>query len=192
MFLSLATQPPHGGGRQTSSSHRPSLPFRLSARGVAAASGHEDQRIWGCHGTGAGRRRVRRVGWSRAARAKSAGVAVPRAAAAQPGPGGAQPWWAGGAPDGVRKLDFLKMFELLGCRCYLTDSITLKSILEVWVISFAWIFDQRHKWTGGGGTCTARCHQGHAEESAQIPRKGGWARSRKSCLTLSHIIIVFP
>ena len=76
-------------------------------------------------------------------------------------------------PFGAKILQFLKIFKLLGFRCYLIDCIALKSILEVWATSFSKTFDRRHKSTGVGGTCTAGCHRGQTEGSIQIAGGGG-------------------
>ena len=76
-------------------------------------------------------------------------------------------------PFGAKIVQFLKIFKLLGFRCYLIDSIALKCMLEVWATSFSRTFDRRHKSTGVGGTCTAGCHQGQTEGSIQIAGGGG-------------------
>ena len=74
---------------------------------------------------------------------------------------------------------FLKIFEILGSCCYLTDSIALKSMLEVWLSSFIPGIDRWRPPLGWAAPPPRGVHQGWLKDRVEIRLGGGEAPEPK-------------
>ena len=64
---------------------------------------------------------------------------------------------------------FLKIFEILGSFCYWTDSIALKSMLEVWLSSFISGIDRWRRPLGWAAPPPRGVHQGWLKDRDLLP-----------------------